>query len=96
MAGHRIRKPDPLPRVNVRRIPAPTAGNPDGGHSTLGFAMGIDPIVPVKLVIYDDAVDVIVGDAVPILLDDLGLMKLERLIRMARRNMPPRADEVAS
>lgn len=58
--------------------------------------MGIDPIVPVKLVIYDDAVDVIVGDAVPILLDDLGLMKLERLIRMARRNMPPRADEVSS
>lgn len=80
----------------MRRVPGPSAANPDGGHSTLSFAMGIDPVVRGRLVIYDDGVDVIIGDAVPILLDDAGLFKLERLIRVARRNMPPRADEVAS
>lgn len=76
------RAKSPPPRERPRRAP-------EGGHATLGFAIGVDVAVQLALVIYDDAVDLVVpGLAAPILLGEHELLRFEKLLRQARRMMP--------
>lgn len=88
----------PMPRkrrtppreAHPRRVPAPSDKNPLGGHMKLGVVVG-DPAVEVVVVIFDDALDLHFPGVPPILLDERDSIALEKVIRQARRNMPPPA-----